>query len=114
MVPSAGLNPAVRHGEIWWADLTGDTVRPVLVLTRDPLGRILEAVMCAPLTTHDRALASQVRLGPEHGLPNACVANLINVTLVARSRLVERIAILDTDTMSNVCDALAYAVGCRR
>ena len=113
MAKTEDLTPETRRGEVWWADLADDKIRPVLILTRDPLGRILHSVMCAPLTTRDRALASQVRLGPEHGLPNACVANLVNVMLVARSQFVERISSLDTSTMDSVCEALAYATGCR-
>lgn len=37
------MPPAPRHGEIWLAQL--DKRRPVVVLTRDPLGRVLHSVI---------------------------------------------------------------------
>jgi mRNA-degrading endonuclease toxin of MazEF toxin-antitoxin module len=43
--------PAPRRGEVWFADVPGDKGRPVLMLTRDPMGRLLHSVVCAPLTT---------------------------------------------------------------
>ena len=35
-----------RRGEVWFADVAGDKRRPVLVLTRDPMGRHLRSVSC--------------------------------------------------------------------
>ncbi len=42
-------DPAPRRGEVWLARL--DKVRPVVVLTRDPMGRLLQAVIGAPVTS---------------------------------------------------------------
>ena len=37
-----------RRGEIWLAEL--DKRRPVVVLTREPMGRILNSVIVGPVT----------------------------------------------------------------
>ncbi len=52
-------------------------------------------------------------LGPEDGLRVESVANLDNVLLVARSRLVRRVGRARASTMSSICGALAVAVGCQ-
>lgn len=43
--------PAARRGEVWFAEVPGDKRRPVLVLSRDPMGRLLPSVICAPITS---------------------------------------------------------------
>ena len=95
---------------MWLARL--DKVRPVVVLTRDPLGAILNGVIAAPVTSTIRGLSTEVPLGDADGLRIDSVANLDNVQLVARSRLVRRIGRARVSTMSSICRALAIAVGC--
>jgi mRNA interferase MazF len=102
--------PAPRRGEVWLARL--DKVRPVVVLTRDPLGRILHAVIGAPVTSTVRGLSTEVPLGSDDGLRMESVASLDNLQLVARSRLVRRVGRARASTMRSICRALAVAVGC--
>ena len=102
--------PTPRRGEVWLAHL--DRVRPVVVLTRDPLGGILRAVIGAPVTSTVRGLSTEVALGPDDGLRVESVANLDNLQLVARSRLVRRVGRARPSTMRSICRALAVAVGC--
>jgi mRNA interferase MazF len=102
--------PAPRRGEVWLARL--DKVRPVVVLTRDPLGGILHAVIGAPVTSTVRGLSTEVPLGPDDGLRVESVASLDNLQLVARSRLVRRVGRARASTMRSICRALAIAVGC--
>jgi mRNA interferase MazF len=103
-------DPAPRRGEVWLADL--DKVRPVIVLTRDPLGRLLHAVIAAPITSTVRGVSTEVTVGPDDGVRLESVANLDNVQLVARSRLVRRVGNARASTMDAVCNALSIAVGC--
>jgi len=103
-------DPAPRRGEVWLAQL--DKVRPLVVLTRDPMGRLLHGIIAAPVTTTVRQLSTEVALGPEDGVRIPSVANLDNVQLVARSRLVRRVGRARPSTMSAICGALAIAVGC--
>ena len=106
--------PAPRRGEVWFADVPGDKRRPVLVLSRDPMGAILHSVICAPITSTVRGLATEVALGTECGLVRRSVANLDNVFLLARRRLVRRLGRLGQPALHSVCDAMATAIGCDR
>jgi mRNA interferase MazF len=104
--------PAPRRGEVWFADVPGDKRRPVLVLTRDPMGRLLRSVICAPITTTIRGLTTEVRLGAHAGLQAESVANLDNTFLLSRHRLVRRLGRAGRDSMAAACTALATATGC--
>jgi mRNA interferase MazF len=101
-----------RRGEVWFADVPGDKRRPVLVLTRDPLGRILHSVICAPVTSRVRDLTTEVPLGKDAGLAHESVANFDNTLLLSRRRLVRRLGRADEATMQAACHALAAATGC--
>ncbi len=105
--------PAPRRGEVWFADVPGDKKRPVLILTRDPLGRLLHSVICAPITSTIRDLATEVGLGREAGLAQESVANFDNTFLLARTRLVRRLGQAPVSAMEAACRALATAAGCR-
>lgn len=97
---------------MWFADVPGDKHRPVLVLTRDPMGRLLHSVICAPVTTTIRGLATEVPLGKDAGMAGDSVANFDNTLLVARARLIRRLGRAGTATMQHACKALAIATGC--
>ncbi|MDQ6910137.1 MAG: type II toxin-antitoxin system PemK/MazF family toxin [Actinomycetota bacterium] len=101
-----------RRGEVWFADVPGDKRRPVLVLTRDPMGRLLHSVICAPVTTNVRGLATEIPLGKDAGVVRRSVANFDNVFLLARARLVRRLGRASGETMRGACKALAVATGC--
>ena len=102
-----------RRGEVWFADVPGDKKRPVLVLTRDPLGRLLHSVICAPITSTVRGLTTEVHLGTDAGLVSDSVANFDNAFLLSRSRLIRRLGRASPATMESACHALAVAAGCR-
>ena len=102
-----------RRGEVWFAEVPGDKRRPVLVLTRDPLGQLLHSVICAPITSTVRGLATEVALGTEAGLLEESVANFDNALLLDRARLVGRLGRASPASMEAACHALALATGCR-
>lgn len=108
---STTSDKAPRRGEVWLAQL--DKVRPLVVLTRDPFGRLLHSVIAAPVTSTIRGLSTEVRVGPTDGVRIESVANLDNVQLVARSRLVRRIGRARPTVMNAICIALSTAVDCR-
>ncbi len=105
--------PSARRGDVWFAEVPGDKRRPVLVLTRDPMGRLLHSVICAPITSTIRGLSTEVALGVESGLVEDSVANFDNTLLLDRSRLVRRLGRASPATMEAACQALAIATGCR-
>ena len=83
-------------------------------MTRDPMGRILHSVICAPITSTIRGISTEVPVGAEAGLVQPSVANLDNLFLLDRSRLVRRLGVASPDTMGTACAALAIAVDCTR
>lgn len=105
------MAPEPRRGEVWLARL--DKMRPVVVLTRDPMGRYLNSVIVGPVTSTVRELSTEVEVGPDDGVPERSVVNLDNTQLVDRSRLERRVGSLRHETMNDVCNAVAIAVGCR-
>ncbi len=104
--------PQARRGEVWFADVPGDKRRPVLVMTRDPLGRLLNSVICAPITSTIRGLATEVTLGAEAGLAQESVANFDNTFLLSRDRLIRQLGRASAETMQLACRALTTATGC--
>ena len=102
--------PAPKRGDVWLAQL--DKVRPIVVLTRNPFGRILQSVIVAPVTTTIRGISTEVVLGPNDGLRVRSVASLDNVQLVSRDRLIRRVGRVTAPSMNAICGALAIATGC--
>lgn len=81
-------------------------------LARDPMGRILHSVICAPITSRARGIGTEVHLGPEVGLAHDSVANLDNTFLLSGQRLVRRLDRAGGDAMQAACTGLALATGC--
>ncbi len=104
------MTPAPRRGEVWLAEL--DKIRPVVVMTRDPMGRLLNAVLVAPVTSTVRGVSTEVPVGAQDGIRRSSVANVDNLQLVARDRLVRQVGRARTSTMNSLCTALAIAVDC--
>ncbi len=84
----------------------------MIVPTRDPMGRHLNAVLVAPITSTAREVSTEVPVGPADDIRVESVANLDNTQLLARTRLLRRVGRANADTMSRLCDALAIAVDC--
>lgn len=95
---------------MWLAEL--DKVRPVIVLTRDPMGRFLNAVIVAPVTSTVRGLSTEVAIGADDGIRQPSVVNLDQVQLVAINRLIRTVGRARPETMVAICGALAVAVSC--
>lgn len=104
------MAPATRRGEIWLAEL--DKRRPAVVLTRDPLGRLLHSVIVGPVTSTIRGLSTEVQLGEADGLRRRGVVNLDNIQLLPRASLVRRVGKATSTTMERICAATHEAIGC--
>lgn len=102
--------PTPRRGEIWLAEL--DRRRPVVVLTRGPLGRVLHSVIAGPVTATIRGLSAEVELSVADGVRRHCVVNLDTLQLVPRTRLVRQVGRGAPDTLSAICLAVTAAIGC--
>ena len=106
------MTAAPRRADVWLADL--DKMRPVIVLTRNPMGRYLNAVLVAPVTSTVRDVSTEVLVGPADGVRVESVVNLDNTQLIARTRLLRRVGQARPETMAALCRALAIAVDCRQ
>ena len=102
----------VARNEIYWADLGPPAGRrPVCVLTRDAAIEVLTAITCAPITRTIRGIESEVVLGAEHGLPEACVITCDNVIAIPLGDLDdEPVGHLDEITRAHLDRALRYAL----
>ena len=102
----------VARNDIYLADLGPHAGRrPVCVLTRDAAIEVLTAVMCAPITRTIRGIRSEVELGPERGLPEACVISCDNVITIPLNDLDdEPVGHLDEVTRARLDRALRYAL----
>jgi mRNA interferase MazF len=99
-----------RKGEIWIADL--DKRRPVVVLTRDPLGSLLQSVLVAPITSRARMLSTEVAIGSADGINLDSVASFDNMQRISRAKLCNRVGVVSTSTAEHICVAIAIATGC--
>jgi len=102
----------VRRGDICWANLGPPAGRrPVLIVTRNAAIPVLGAVVVAPVTRTVREIASEVRLGPDHGLPKEGVANCDNLLTVPKQRLdPEPVGELGTWKVMELDQALCFAL----
>ena len=57
-------------------------------------------------------LSSEVSLGTEDGMRQACAVNLHNLVTIRQEILGRRLTQLSPRRMSEVCTALAFALGC--
>jgi len=103
----------IARGEVrFYTFAAPDKQRPVLILTRPAILDYLAAITIAPITSTIRGVHSEVILTEADGMKARCAVNLLNVTSVNRERIGRRITQLNAARMSEICDALRFAVGC--
>lgn len=105
-------SPLPRRGEVWLADIPGDKIRPILVMTRTTVIRHLHSVIAAPVTSTIRSIPSELTLGSSEGLRHDSVANFDNTQLVPKARLIQKIGSLGDAKLAAACRSLAQATGC--
>lgn len=91
----------------------GRKKRPVLVLTRSEVLDVRELVTVAEISSSIRGLAAEVRLDDsEVDLDQPSVVNCDGLHTVPQTALTAHVGEVGNKTMSNVCSAVAYAIGC--
>ncbi len=101
----------MRRGEVWWAELPAPAGRrPVVLLSRNEAYVVRELVTIAPITTRVRRVPTEVALGPDDGLPKACVVNVDTLTTIPRRALGRRLTTLAPDKLAAVETALRFAL----
>ena len=81
-------------------------------MTRTAAIPVLHSVLAAPVTRSVRDIPTEVRLGPDDGMPTECAASFDNLRVVAKAYLVERQCGLDPVRLAEACAALRAAVDC--
>lgn len=81
----------VARGDLWWGEAPDEKGRPFLVVSRDVANEVMQRVLVAPVSTRIRNLPSELRLGPDEGLPVECVASFDNLRPFPKSMLVRRL-----------------------
>ena len=89
-----------------------DKQRPVLILTRDSIIDHLSRITVAPVTSTMRGVPSEVALGPDDGMKDACAVNLHNIVTVPKAGLGRLLGSLSAQRIDEVCNAIAFALGC--
>lgn len=103
----------LTRGEIWLLDRPRpDERRPVLVLSRPSLVRLLHTVTVAAVTSTLRGAPTEVEIGVEEGLKQTSCVNLCNVFTVQQSELRRFVGTVSAQKMRQVCRALSIACGC--
>lgn len=102
----------VKRGEIYRADLGPPAGRrPVLVLSRNAAIPVLSGIVIAPISRTVRDIASELRMGPDQGLPEECAASCDNLLTVPKDRF-ERspVGVLAPDKVIELDRALRFAL----
>ena len=111
----------MRRGEIWWADFglpVGSEPgfrRPVLVVQSDPFNQsTISTVIVVPLTKNLRLAAApgNVACGARRtGLRKRSVANVSQLTVLDRTRLVEKAGALPGTLLKQVEEGIRLVLG---
>ena len=102
----------MANGEVWWADVPNDNIRPVVVLTRSRVANRLHAVVVAPITSTARGLATEVAMGSAEGVREGSVANLDNTMLLHQSAFGRKCGQVDAAKWPEFCRAIHKMMGC--
>jgi mRNA interferase MazF len=101
----------MKRGEIrWYGFRAPDKRRPVVVLTRDSVIGYLGEITVAPVTTTIRDIPTEVLLGPDEGMPQACAVNCDHLQTVAKGKIGGLITALSTAKLQAVSEAVRFAL----
>lgn len=102
----------MNRGEIWnFRFDRPDKQRPVLILTRQEMIRVLHTVSVAPLTRTIRGVPSEVVVGTESGLKQPSAINLHHIVTVPKVELKRFVGTVSQETLQQVKEALLFALG---
>ena len=111
----------VRRGDVFWAQLKpGEGSepgfrRPVIVVQRDAINQSrYNTVVVVPLTsqTHHSHLPGNVLLHKnEANIPRSSLARATHVTVLDKTRLIEKIGALSRERLQEIADAVNWVIG---
>jgi mRNA interferase MazF len=101
----------VKRGEVWLAEV-GRRPRPVVIMTRDAVLDVRANVTVAEITTRARGLTVEVPIYSDVGIDHASVVNGDGLHTVSQRRLTRRLGSVHDDTLDDIGEAIATALGC--
>lgn len=102
----------MNRGEVWLAQV-GRKRRPVLVLTRTEVLDVRALVTVAEVSASPRGHAAEVEIDHiEVGLDRESFINCDGLHTVSQTMLTTRVGTVGEPTLSRVCSAISYALGC--
>lgn len=103
----------LARGDVWWVDFgVPSGPRPAVVLTRASLAGRIDGHLVIPCTRTVRNVVTEVVLGKDDGMPQACVANAASATIARQVQFTRRICRLPAAKVDDLCAALAWFTGC--
>ena len=100
------------RGHIWWGEIEGVGRQPFLIMTRSAAIQLLAGVLATPISRTIRGIPTEMRLGPEDGMPTDCVAGFDDLTVIPKAHLVTKICELLPGRLPEACTAMNIAIGC--
>jgi mRNA interferase MazF len=102
----------MKRGDVWWAKLPAPIGRrPVVLLSRNSAYAVRDSVTVAPVTRTIYGIPVEVPLGPEEGLPKACVVNLDSVLTIPKRTFERPIGSLPPHKIVELDHSLKFALG---
>jgi len=99
------------RGEIrWFTFASPDKKRPVVILTRTSVIKVLNKVTVAPITSTILGIPSELKLSIEDGMIKDCVINLDNIQTVNKSSIDGYIAMLSREKLEYLSKAIKFAL----
>ena len=99
------------HGEIrWFRFADPDKRRPVLILTRTSIIKVLNKVTVAPVTSTILGIPTEVYLTIEDGMKKDCVINFDNIQTVDKRQIGGYITSLNHIRLKQVSKAIRFAL----
>jgi len=101
----------MKRGEVrWYKFKHPDKKRPVVILTRNSILEYLGEVTIAPVTSTIRDIPSEVLLSRLDGMHSDCAVNCDHIQTVAKSNVGSMITSLSKEKLSEVRDAINFAL----
>lgn len=73
---------------------------------------MLSGIVVAQISRTVRGIQTEVTLGVDDGMPEACAASFDNILTIPKWSLTERVCQLGLPKLHEVCGALRTATGC--
>lgn len=102
----------VARGELWWGESADEKGRPYLVVSRDAANEVMQRVLVAPVTSRVRGVPSELRVGPDEGLPVESVASFDNLRPFPKGMLTRRLGALADSRRHELCVVAAATLDC--